>query len=143
LTWQSSEREAAFPGRQDAGRRYHLGIDIGGTFTDLSLLDRQTGQVTSLKTPTLPDDPTRGVANGLALLTERGVSPAEIDYFVHGTTIGVNTIIQRSGAQIALLVTDGFRDVLEMARLRLPTPWDFYGQRPQPLLPRELVVPVR
>jgi N-methylhydantoinase A len=143
LTWQSSEREAAFPGRQDAGRRYHLGIDIGGTFTDLSLLDRQTGQVTSLKTPTLPDDPARGVANGLALLTERGVSPAEIDYFVHGTTIGVNTIIQRSGARIALFATEGFRDVLEMARLRLPTPWDFYGQRPQPLLPRELVVPVR
>ncbi len=128
---------------QGTPRRYHLGIDIGGTFTDLSVLDRQTGQVHSLKTPTVPDDPNKGIANGLALLAEHGIYPAEIGYFVHGTTIGANTIIQRSGARIALLVTAGFRDVLEMARLRLPTPWDFYGQRPQPLLPRELVVPVQ
>ena len=124
-------------------RRYQLGIDIGGTFTDLSVLDRETGQLTSLKTPTVPTDPTRGVANGIALLAQQGIHPSEIGYFVHGTTIGVNAVIQRSGARIALLVTDGFRDVLEMARLRLPTPWDFYGQRPAPLLPRELVVPVR
>ena len=65
----------------------------------------------------------------------RVLSLDEIDYFVHGTTIGVNAIIQRTGARIALLVTEGFRDVLEMARLRLPTPWDFYGQRPAPLVP--------
>jgi N-methylhydantoinase A len=123
--------------------RYQLGIDIGGTFTDLSLRDRKTGQVIGLKTPTLPAEPARGVANGLALLHEQGVSPDQIDYFVHGTTIGVNAIIQRTGAPIALLVTEGFRDVLEMARLRLPTPWDFYGQRPAPLVPREWVVPVR
>jgi N-methylhydantoinase A len=129
--------------KPDTAGRYHLGIDIGGTFTDLSLLDRQTSRVLSLKTPTVPDDPTRGVANGLALLAQQGINPAEIGYFVHGTTIGVNTIIQRNCARIALLVTEGFRDVLEMARLRLPTPWDFYGQRPQPLLPRDLVLPVR
>ncbi|MFN8591939.1 MAG: hydantoinase/oxoprolinase family protein [Thermomicrobiales bacterium] len=122
--------------------RYHLGIDIGGTFTDLSLRDCQTGQITGLKTPTVPGDPARGVANGLALLAERGVSAAQIEYFVHGTTIGVNAIIQRTGAPVALLVTAGFRDVLEMARLRLPTPWDFYAQRPRPLIPREWVVPV-
>jgi N-methylhydantoinase A len=130
-------------GVRDGEPRYHLGIDIGGTFTDLSLLDRRTGQTIDLKTPTVPADPTRGVANGIRLLAERGVRPEEIGYFVHGTTIGVNTIIQRNGARIALLVTDGFRDVLEIARLRLPTPWDFYGQRPAPLLPRELVLPVR
>ena len=124
-------------------QRYHLGIDIGGTFTDLSLFDRHTGQLIDLKTPTVPADPTRGVVNGIGLLAERGIRPSEIGYFVHGTTIGVNTIIQRSGARIALLITEGFRDVLEMARLRLPTPWDFYGQRPAPLLPRELVAPVR
>jgi N-methylhydantoinase A len=123
--------------------RYQLGIDIGGTFTDLSLRDRETGQAIGLKTPTLPAEPAQGVANGLALLHEQGVSPDQIDYFVHGTTIGVNAIIQRTGAPIALLVTEGFRDVLEMARLRLPTPWDFYGQRPAPLVPREWVVPVR
>ncbi len=123
--------------------RYHLGIDIGGTFTDLSLFDSLTGQIIGLKTPTVPANPARGVADGLDLLEEQGIALEEIGYFVHGTTIGVNTIIQRRGARIALLVTEGFRDVLELARLRLPAPWDFYGQRPAPLLPREQVVPVR
>jgi N-methylhydantoinase A len=127
----------------DSRARFHLGIDIGGTFTDLSLRDQETGRVIGLKTPTVPDDPAQGVANGLAMLAEQGIAAAEIGYFVHGTTIGVNAIIQRSGAPTALLVTEGFRDVLEMARLRLPTPWDFYGQRPAPLVPREWVVPVR
>jgi N-methylhydantoinase A len=122
---------------------YHLGIDIGGTFTDLSLFDSETGHLLGLKTATIPADPARGVANGLELLAERGVALDEIGYFVHGTTIGVNAIIQRRGARIALLVTAGFRDVLELARLRLPTPWDFNGHRPAPLLPRELVLPVR
>jgi N-methylhydantoinase A len=122
---------------------YHLGIDIGGTFTDLSLRDPGTGQILGLKTPTIPADPAQGVANGLRLLAEQGIPADRIAYFVHGTTIGVNAIIQRSGAPVALLVTEGFRDVLELARLRLPTPWDFYGQRPRPLIPREHVVPVR
>ena len=142
-TGRSPNADPMQAGEPSVERRYQLGIDIGGTFTDLSLLDRETGQHISLKTPTVPADPTRGVANGIALLAQQGIHPSEIGYFVHGTTIGVNAVIQRSGARIALLVTDGFRDVLEMARLRLPTPWDFYGQRPAPLLPRELVVPVR
>lgn len=123
--------------------RYQLGIDIGGTFTDLSLYDNRTGQLVGLKTPTVPENPAQGVRNGLQLLADRNVPADEIGYFVHGTTIGVNTIIQRRGARIALLVTEGFRDVLEMARLRLPSPWDFYAHRPIPLLPRELVLPVR
>ena len=106
-------------------KRYQLGIDIGGTFTDLSLFDSETGRLIGLKTPTIPSEPARGVTDGLALLAEQGIALEEIGYFVHGATIGVNTIIQRRGARIALLVTEGFRDVLELARLRLPTPWDW------------------
>src|SRR4030095_8805762 len=101
----------------------------GGTFTDLSLFDSETDRLIGLKTPTIPAEPARGVANGLALLAGQGVDLEEIGYFVHGATIGVNAIIQRRGARIALLVTEGFRDVLELARLRLPTPRDFNGHR--------------
>lgn len=123
--------------------RYQLGIDIGGTFTDLSVVESRSGRRIGLKTPTVPNNLARGVANGIALLADHGIQPAQIEYFVHGTTIALNAIIQRAGSRIALLVTEGFRDVLEQGRIRLPIPWDFYSQRPEPLLPRELVLGVR
>ena len=71
--------------------RYRLGVDIGGTFTDFSLLDERSGELIGIKTPTVPGAPAEGVANGLRLLAERGVDLGEIDTFVHGTTIAVNT----------------------------------------------------
>ncbi|MEN1968890.1 hydantoinase/oxoprolinase family protein [Lentibacillus sp. N15] len=123
--------------------RYRLGIDIGGTFTDFSAVNSKSGRQVEFKTPTVPDNPERGVENGIKLLAERGIRPEQIEYFIHGTTIALNTIIQRSGSQIALLVTEGFRDVLEQGRIRLPIPWDFYSRRPEPLIPRKLVIPVR
>jgi N-methylhydantoinase A len=123
--------------------RYRLGIDIGGTFTDFSLLDSESGELLGFKTPTVPADPARGVAVGLEHLRAHGIDLSRIEYFVHGTTIALNSVVQRSGARIALLVTAGFRDVLELGRLRLPIPWNFYSRRPAPLVPRELVVPVR
>ena len=95
--------------------RYRLGIDIGGTFTDFSLLDETTGEIVGFKSPTVPADPGRGVLDGLrALVTERGIDPGDIGYLVHGTTIAVNTVIQRNGATLGLLVTAGFGDVLEI-----------------------------
>jgi len=123
--------------------RFRLGIDIGGTFTDFSLLDGETGEVSAFKTPTVPGDPGRGVAAGLEQLRAHGTDLSRVAYFVHGTTIALNSVVQRTGARIALLVTAGFRDVLELGRLRLPVPWSFHSRRPAPLVPRELVVPVR
>lgn len=119
-----------------------VGIDIGGTFTDLAAVDH-LGREVHLKTPTVPEDPIAGVVRGLELLEQRGISGPNIGYLVHGTTLALNTIIQRSGARVALLATAGFRDVLELGRLRLPQPWSFYSARPAPLIPRELVIPVR
>jgi N-methylhydantoinase A len=127
---------------ETAARRYRLGIDIGGTFTDLFMSEVETGESFGLKTPTTPDDLVQGVLNGIGLLRERGVDPGSIEYFAHGTTAGVNTVIQRVGARTALLVTEGFTDVLELGRLRLPVPWSFYSRRATPLVPRTLVVPV-
>jgi N-methylhydantoinase A len=119
-----------------------LGIDIGGTFTDLTLRDSE-GALLSLKTPTHTGDPARGIADAIAKLEDQGILPDQIEYFVHGTTIALNSIIQRSGANTALIVTEGFRDVLELARLRVPVPFSFYSTRPTPLVPREKVISVR
>jgi N-methylhydantoinase A len=116
---------------------YRLGIDIGGTFTDFSLLDETTGELAGFKSPTVPADPARGVLAGLrALIAERAPDPAMIRYLVHGTTIAINTVIQRNGAALGLLVTRGFRDVLEIQRLRLASPVNFTATRPAPLIPR-------
>jgi N-methylhydantoinase A len=123
---------------------YRLGIDIGGTFTDFSLLDEATGDLRGFKWPTVPDDPARGVLDGLKGLTAAlGVDPGAIAYLVHGTTIAINTVIQRNGARLGLLVTRGFGDVLELQRLRLASPVNFTATRPEPLIPRYRVGEVR
>lgn len=122
---------------------YRLGIDIGGTFTDLTLLNQADGSMTAVKTPTVPEDPAQGIINGLALLKTQGVHPSEIHHFVHGMTIGLNTLLQRKGADIALFVTEGFRDILSLQRLRLPIPYDFRSRMPEPLIPWKNVFPIQ
>lgn len=123
--------------------KYRLGIDIGGTFTDITLFNQGSNEVISLKTPTIPNNITQGVKNGISLLKDKGKSPADIDYFVHGTTVGLNTLIHQTGEPIALFVTDGFRDLLNLQRLRLPVPYDFQSRHPEPLVPRRYVFPIR
>ncbi|MGG0028162.1 hydantoinase/oxoprolinase family protein [Bacillus safensis subsp. osmophilus] len=121
---------------------YRLGIDIGGTFTDLSLINEATGELTELKTPTVTDDPAQGIINGLNLLKKRGVDLSKIQYLVHGMTIGLNTLLQRKGADLALFVTEGFQDILSLQRLRLPIPYDFNSRLPEPLIPRKHIYPI-
>ena len=124
--------------------RHWLGIDIGGTFTDFALFDTRTGELLGLKVPSTPPEFAEGVRVGLdRLADEHGVDLREIGAVVHGTTIAVNTLIQRTGARLGLLVTEGFRDVLELQRLRLPNPFDLDGSRPLPLIPRARVAEVR
>ena len=124
--------------------RFRLGIDIGGTFTDFACFDTQTGELIGLKVASTPADFAAAVRDGLRRLAEEhGVELAQVGTVVHGTTIAVNTLIQRTGARLGLLVTEGFRDVLELQRLRLPNPFDLDGARPQPLVPRARVAEVR
>jgi N-methylhydantoinase A len=121
---------------------YRLGIDVGGTFTDVIVADEQGGVLTALKTPSVPSAPEEGIFNAIGEMKASGVDPALIGLFVHGTTLAVNTLIERSGATTGLLVTAGFRDLLEIRRLRLDDPTNFYGDKPVPLVPRHLVVEV-
>lgn len=126
--------------------RTRIGIDVGGTFTDFVVADLDQGGLTFHKEPSVPADPSASVAQGLAALVAMDVIvPAEVSLIVHGTTIGLNAIIQRRGARLALVVSEGNRDVLEIARLRLPSSYDFTVPREVPLVPRRLVfeVPAR
>ncbi|MFI5011641.1 MAG: hydantoinase/oxoprolinase family protein [Hyphomicrobiales bacterium] len=119
---------------------YRLGIDIGGTFTDFSLTDEQSGETTIAKVPSTPSHPSRSVIEGIGqLCRRRNISPQAIGYFAHGTTIGVNTLLERKGARLGMLVTRGFRDLLTIGRSRLPDIFDLSIERPTPLVPRHLV----
>jgi N-methylhydantoinase A len=117
-----------------------IGVDIGGTFADFVALETATGNVTTLKVLTTPTAPGEDVSTGLQRLAP--IDLTQVERFVHGTTVGVNTIIQRRGARIALFTTAGFTDMLELARLRMPNPYSLFCERPAPLIPRNLVFPI-
>jgi N-methylhydantoinase A len=119
---------------------YRVGVDIGGSFTDFAVFDEATSKLQSLKVFSRPDEPGAEVLEGVRLLGERYCIPAsEISYFTHGTTVGINTVIQRKGLRLALFTTAGFRDVLELARLKIPNMYSLFSKRPAPLIPRDMV----
>src|SRR5215470_817255 len=123
---------------------YRVGVDIGGTFTDLCAFNESTNELHTLKVLSTPERPGSEVMEGLRQLKERyGVALERVTYFTHGTTVGVNTVIQRKGVKLCLLVTKNFVDVLEVARLKVPNPWDLLSGRPAPLVPRDRVLPVK
>jgi N-methylhydantoinase A len=122
---------------------YRLGIDVGGTFTDLVLFSEETGALAVLKVPSVPADPSEGIMNGIAgILSRAGAAPADVVYVAHGTTVATNTLLQRSGARTALVTTRGFRDLLEIARQRRPSLYDLDRGKPRPLVRRKLRVEV-
>lgn len=119
---------------------WRVGVDVGGSFTDFAALHEADGRLVTLKVFSRPDAPGAEIDQGLTLLREHhGVVPAEVDAFTHGTTVGINTVIQRNGVKLALLTTRGFEDVLEMARLKIPQIHNLYSRRPEPLVPRDRV----
>ena len=113
---------------------YRIGVDVGGTFTDILCLDGE--RLLSAKVPSLPGRQWRGVLNALA---ELGIDTAAIGVFVHGTTIATNTLLERKGAKTALVTTEGFRDTIEIGRTRrlIGGLFDIKFQRPRPLVPRD------
>lgn len=123
--------------------RLTLGVDIGGTFTDIVLL-RSDGRLFSKKVLSTPEDYSAAIEGGiLDLLAEVRVSAAAIAELAHGTTVATNAIIERRGVRVALVTTSGFRDVLEIARFRSPRLYDMSYRKPEPLVERRLRLEVR
>ena len=117
-----------------------IGVDTGGTFTDLVLLDRAAGTLAIHKLPTTPDDPAQGILDGIeALLREAGQGAETIDLLVHGTTLATNAILQRRHARTGMLTTSGFRDVLEIGRQRRPSFYNLDVSKPVPPVTRDCI----
>jgi N-methylhydantoinase A len=118
---------------------YSLGIDIGGTFTDIVIYDHESGRQWSRKILTTHDDPARAVAAGVAaLLGEGRLEPRDFTRVVHATTLFTNALIERKGAVTGLITTDGFADTLEIGRERKFELYDLDIAKPEPLVPRNL-----
>jgi N-methylhydantoinase A len=118
-----------------------IGIDVGGTFTDVVLVDERLGAFHYTKTPTTHHDLAEGVLKGLKEILElTETSMGDVDYLIHGTTIGTNAIVEGKGARVGLITTAGFEDVLEIRRVARPkeAAFDFGADNPPPLVPRYL-----
>jgi N-methylhydantoinase A len=117
-----------------------IGVDIGGTCTDVAMIDMRSKRQFFYKTESLPHAIEEGVVNGIAgILEQENRKPEDCSAFIHGTTLALNAVLTRKGARIGLLVTRGFGDVLEVGRLQMPDPFNFYTQKPQPLVRRHFV----
>ena len=114
-----------------------MGVDVGGTFTDV-VLPAADGSLHALKLLSSPDDYGRAIVAGVKeLLESAGVDAAAVDELVHGTTVATNAVLEGTGAPTGLLTTRGFRDVLEIRRIRIPVQYDFAWEKPRPLVARE------
>jgi len=118
---------------------HSLSIDIGGTFTDFTLLNIESGELNVHKVLTDPENPTTALMRGVSELIETvGITASALQVVVHSTTLATNAIIERKGAKIALLTTEGFRDVLEMRREQIYDMHDLHARYPDPIVPRSL-----
>src|SRR5580692_11531331 len=126
---------------QTAGFRmaWRIGVDSGGTFTDVCLFDEKSGRVAVWKVSSTPADPSQAVAQGVGEgLAQIGVTAGEVSYFGHGTTVATNALIQHRGARIGLITSDGFRDLLEIGRQKRPDLYDLQADKPPVLVERRL-----
>ena len=116
---------------------WRIGVDIGGTFTDVLLVDEETGHIGVAKVSTTPRDVTRGVIDGFRQgLTRYQVAPSEVALLAHATTIVTNALIEKKGAKAGFVATRGFRDVLELRRSSRADLYDLFQDAPAVLVPR-------
>ena len=124
--------------------KYRLGCDVGGTFTDLLLLEEETGKTWRSKVHSTPDDQSVGVKSGIDDILSKVPSGSDVELSVvnHGTTIATNAILEQKGARVALVVTEGYRDILQTRRSQVPgglATWIIW-KKPEPLAPLEMTV---
>jgi N-methylhydantoinase A len=127
--------------------RWRVGVDSGGTFTDICLFEQDEGRVEIWKVSSTPDDPSRGIAQGVDEALRRaaanGARPAVgVTYFGHGTTVATNALIQHRGVKTGLITTQGFRDLLEIGRQKRPDLYDLFVDKPPTLVTRDLRIEV-
>ncbi|MEQ8661382.1 MAG: hydantoinase/oxoprolinase family protein, partial [Gammaproteobacteria bacterium] len=118
---------------------YRLGVDVGGTHTDLVLLDEADGSIEIEKVSSTPANPALGVLNGVNRFIAKGKRPDAIEFFAHGTTITTNALLEMRGATVGMLITGGYRAIQEIQQqARDGNPFDYFFQRPTPLAPQSL-----
>ena len=118
---------------------WFIGVDVGGTFTDFHAMNISDGRVFLHKTPSTPNDPSLAIMTGLdALLEKSGIDVGEIVRLAHGTTVATNALIQRRGARVAVITTEGFKDLLEIGRQIRPKMYDLKSDNPLPLSERHM-----
>ncbi|HSV78494.1 MAG TPA: hydantoinase/oxoprolinase family protein [Ramlibacter sp.] len=129
--------DAVVQGKATQGLR--IGVDSGGTFTDVTLYNEATGTLSVWKVSSTPDDPSRGIIEGVTQALERfgGGQGAQVVYFGHGTTVATNAVIQKRGAKTGLITTQGFRDVIEIGRQSRPSLYDLTVAKPEVLATRD------
>ncbi len=125
---------------------YRLGVDVGGTFTDLLLFDQASGYFWRHKTPSTPHDSSEGILNGVtAICADAGVTPADIEFFLHGTTVATNAVLEGKGARVGLVTSEGYRQIMQIARSFVPgglAGWIVWP-KPEPLAKLEDTVEIR
>lgn len=114
---------------------YRVAVDTGGTFTDVMMFDTASGQIETVKVPSTPENPDQAVVQGVTALS---ASPSTLSFLGHGTTVAINTLVQRKGVKTGLITTPGFRDVLEIQRTNRPDMYNLFYRKPAPLVPRNL-----
>jgi N-methylhydantoinase A len=119
--------------------RYRLGIDVGGTHTDLVLLDTESGDLLIEKVASTPKNPAHGVLDGIAKYIRRGIAPSEIGFFAHGTTITTNALLEMRGAKVALFISKGYRAIQEVQnQARDGNLFDYFYSKPAAIAPQSL-----
>ncbi|WP_413301013.1 hydantoinase/oxoprolinase family protein [Bacillus sp. 1P10SD] len=118
---------------------YMVGVDVGGTFTDVTLVNSRTGKIKNHKVSSTPDDPSRAIMKGIRdILEMNDIAVEDVHYLAHGTTVATNALIERKGAVTGLIVTEGFRDLLEIGRQTRPSLYNFFDEKPEPIIPGSL-----
>ena len=118
---------------------YMIGVDVGGTFTDFSVFDQETGELFNYKDSSTPADPSKAIVKGVRDVLEiKKADPETVSYLAHGTTVGTNALIEKKGCRLGLITTKGFKDLMEIGTQRRPSLYNLQAQKPYPLVPSGL-----
>lgn len=118
---------------------YMIGVDVGGTFTDFSVFNQETGELFNYKDSSTPADPSRAIVKGVQdVLNIKEAKADEVSYLAHGTTVGTNALIEKKGCRLGLITTKGFKDLMEIGTQRRPSLYNLRAQKPYPLVPSGL-----